>query len=587
MKPIEEYRQRLAERQSRVDACDRRHIQLGNIRLIIGILGGVLAYRVFVSASLTLPWLALPLLAFIPLAVYHERLLRRRALARRAVEFYNRAIARLEDRWQGQGETGARFQDSHHVYADDLDLFGAGSLFQLLSQARTRGGEEVLASWLSAPAAPDTILRRQQQISELREYLDLRETIFVLGEDARDTVHTAHLLEWAEAAPLLHNRNLWLAAGILTAAVIGTAIAARFYGMANLLVSALALVAAFGFWLRPRVLAVITRIDEAVHDLGLLSALMAILESHPFRGEASLALQKTLRDTGASKAIRNLHRLAEYIDSRDNVVVRAFGPPLLYGTHLAFAVEHWRARHGGHIRQWLSALSEFEALLSLASYSHEHPDDPFPEVSTIAGISGEDLGHPLLPDARCVRNSIRLEPQSPLLIVSGSNMSGKSTYLRTIGINVVLAMAGAPVRARSLCLSPLYIGASIRVTDSLQGGSSRFFAEITRLRKIVDLAAGEAPVLFLLDELLNGTNSHDRALGAEGILRELLERRAMGLVTTHDLALTAIAAPLGASNIHFQDTLEAGHLHFDYKVRPGIVEKSNALELMRSIGLDV
>jgi hypothetical protein len=252
VKPIEEYRQRLAERQSRVDACERRHIQLGNVRLMIGILGGVLAYRVFVSASLTLPWLALPLLAFIPLAVYHERLLRRRALAKRAVEFYNRAIARMEDRWQGQGETGARFADPQHVYADDLDLFGAGSLFQLLSQARTRGGEEVLASWLSAPAAPETIQHRQQQIRELREYLDLRETIFVLGEDARDTVHTAHLLEWAEAAPLLHNRNLWLAAGVLTAAVIGTAAAARFFGMAKLLVSALALVAAFGFWLRPR-----------------------------------------------------------------------------------------------------------------------------------------------------------------------------------------------------------------------------------------------------------------------------------------------------------------------------------------------
>jgi DNA mismatch repair ATPase MutS len=148
-------------------------------------------------------------------------------------------------------------------------------------------------------------------------------------------------------------------------------------------------------------------------------------------------------------------------------------------------------------------------------------------------------------------------------------------------------MAGAPVRAESLRLSPVRIGASIRVTDSLQGGSSRFFAEITRLRKIVDLTAGEIPVLFLLDELLNGTNSHDRALGAEGILRELLGRKAMGLVTTHDLALTAIAQPLGASNIHFQDTLEAGNLRFDYKVRPGVVEKSNALELMRSIGLDV
>jgi len=588
VEPIEEYRQRLAERQSRVAACDRRHIQLGNIRLAIGIAAAILAYRIFVSGTLTLPWLALPVAMFAPLAVFHERLLRQRALARRSVQFYERGIARLEDRWQGQGEAGTGFQDTQHVYGDDLDLFGPGSLFQLLSQARTRSGEEMLASWLAAPVADaQTIVRRQQQVTELREYLDLRETIFVLGEDARDSVHTARLLEWAEAPPLLGNRRLWAAAAVLTVCVIGTALAARTLGYVNLLVGALALVAAFGFFLRPRVLAVITSIDEAVHDLGLLSSLMAILESHPFLGEALLALQKTLRDTGASEAIRKLHRLAEYIDSRDNVVVRAFGPPLLYGTHLAFAVETWRARHGGHIRQWLAALSEFEALLSLASYSHEHPTDPFPELTSEPGMAGEELGHPLLPEARCVRNSIQLDGKRPLLIVSGSNMSGKSTYLRTIGINVVLAMAGAPVRARSLRVSPLRIGASIRVTDSLQGGSSRFFAEITRLRRIVDLTAGPVGVLFLLDELLNGTNSHDRALGAEGILRELLERRAMGLVTTHDLALTSIAQPLGATNIHFQDTLEAGNLHFDYKVRPGVVEKSNALELMRSIGLDV
>ncbi|MBS1828943.1 MAG: mismatch repair protein [Acidobacteria bacterium] len=587
MTPIEEYRQRLAERQSRVAACDRTHVTLGNIRLAIGIAGAFVAYRVFVSGMLTLPWIALPILAFLPLAIYHERLLRKRALAKRAAEFYERGIARLEDRWQGVGETGSRFQDPQHVYADDIDLFGTGSLFQLLSQARTRGGEEMLAGWLASPAARETVRSRQEQVAELREYLDLRETIFVLGEDARDSVNTTHLLEWAEAPPLLRNRNLWMVAGLLTGAVIAAVIAAQWWDQKNLLVAALMAVAAFGFWLRPRVLAVITRIDDAVHDLGLLSSLMAILESHGFRGEASRALQNQLRDTGASEAIRKLHRLAEYIDSRDNVVVRAFGPPLLYGTHLAFAVEHWRARHGTHIRRWLAALSEFEALLSIASYSHEHPTDPFPEIAEEAGIAGVELGHPLLPDSRCVRNSIRLHAGAPLLIVSGSNMSGKSTYLRTIGINVVLAMAGAPVRAQSMRLSPLQIGASIRVTDSLQGGSSRFFAEITRLRKIVDLTAGRTPVLFLLDELLNGTNSHDRALGAEGILRELLQRNGMGLVTTHDLALTAIAQPLGASNIHFQDTLEAGNLRFDYKVRPGVVEKSNALELMRSIGLDV
>lgn len=587
MQPIEEYRSRLADRLSRVEACDRRHVTLGNIRLLIGILAAILAYQVFVSKAIPPAFLAVPVLAFLPLAFYHDRVLRKRSLARRAAIFYERGIARIEDRWHGTGDTGAQFLNSHHVYAEDLDLFGGGSLFQLLSQARTREGEVTLASWLLKPASAPAIRQRQEQISEMREYLDLRETIFVLGEDVRDAVHTNHLLEWAEAAPLLHSRNLWMAAATLTLLVIASIAAASIWGNTRLPVAALAAVAAFGFYLRPKVLAVITHIDEAVHDLGLLSRLMEILEKHPFRSEASQQLQQTLQRTEASASIRRLHRLAEYVDSRDNVFVRAFGPPLLYGTHLAFAVEHWRARHGADIRAWLSALGEFEALLSLASYSHEHPHDPFPELVADGGIQGEQLGHPLLPESRCVRNSIRLEKNAPLLIVSGSNMSGKSTYLRTIGINVVLAMAGAPVRAQSMRLCPLQLGASIRVTDSLQGGSSRFFAEITRLRKIVDLASESTPVLFLLDELLNGTNSHDRALGAEGILRELIQRGAVGLVTTHDLALTSIAAPLGAANVHFQDTLEAGQLHFDYRIRPGVVEKSNALELMRSIGLDV
>ena len=199
------------------------------------------------------------------------------------------------------------------------------------------------------------------------------------------------------------------------------------------------------------------------------------------------------------------------------------------------------------------------------------------------------MGHPLLPEARCVRNDLRLGAETQVLIVSGSNMSGKSTLLRSTGVNAVLAMAGAPVRARKLALSLLAVGASIRSTDSLQGGTSRFYAEITRLRQLVDLAAGPLPLLFLIDELLNGTNSHDRRIGAQGVIKGLAARGAIGLVTTHDLALTDIAANIGSkgANMHFEDHLENGKISFDYRIRPGVVQKSNALELMRSIGLDV
>jgi DNA mismatch repair ATPase MutS len=229
--------------------------------------------------------------------------------------------------------------------------------------------------------------------------------------------------------------------------------------------------------------------------------------------------------------------------------------------------------------------------MSLAGYSYEHPRDPLPELADVerGWFEAQGLGHPLMPDEQCIRNDVQLGGEMRLLIVSGSNMSGKSTMLRAIGLNAVLAWAGAPVRATRLRLSPLAVGSSIRVLDSLQDGRSRFYAEITRLREIVNLADGSRNVLFLLDELLSGTNSHDRKIGAAAIIRMLVSRGAMGLITTHDLALAGIAAELpgAAANVHFEDTLENGRLHFDYRLRQGVVARSNALDLMRSVGLEV
>jgi DNA mismatch repair ATPase MutS len=316
------------------------------------------------------------------------------------------------------------------------------------------------------------------------------------------------------------------------------------------------------------------------------------LEREQFRSPLLARLRGSLNADGEppSRRLAHLKRLMEYLDSRDNVFVRILEVVTLWTPHCAYAVEAWRAHSGPAVRRWLTATGEMEALCSLASHAFEHPADPFPEFSSESPwLEAHGVGHPLIDEKSVVCNDVQLGGELRLLVVSGSNMSGKSTLLRTLGINAVLAQAGAPVRARRLVLSPLAIGASIRVVDSLQNGISRFYAEILRIRQILDQTAGPLPVLFLVDEFLNGTNSHDRRIGAEALMRGLVERGAMGLFTTHDLALADIADGLKnrAANVHFEDRIEDGKIHFDYVMRPGVVRKSNAIELMRSVGLEI
>ena len=342
--------------------------------------------------------------------------------------------------------------------------------------------------------------------------------------------------------------------------------------------------------LRKRVERVMHDVDQPAQDLALLAEVLVRLEREPFSALRLVQLRAALDTEGRppSERIARLKRLMELLDSSDNVLMRVIGPVLLWRIQFCFAIENWRRQSGAAVRGWLAAVGEMEALSSLAGYAYEHPANPFAEISAESPLfDGRALVHPLLPCSRAVPNDVRMDAAARVLVVSGSNMSGKSTLLRTAGLNAVLAQAGAPVCGGALRLSPLALGASIRIMDSLQGGTSRFYAEITRLRAILDLTAGPAPVLFLLDELLHGTNSHDRRIGAEAIVRSLVERGAFGLVTTHDLALAHIAETPGihGANVHFEDYLENGQMRFDYRMRPGVVHKSNALELMRSLGL--
>jgi DNA mismatch repair ATPase MutS len=348
----------------------------------------------------------------------------------------------------------------------------------------------------------------------------------------------------------------------------------------------------FAARLRNRVRTVLAPVDFAARDLQVLSLVLRRFEQQPFTCPLLSGLREKLRAGGAppSQRIRGLSRLSELLDSRLNQAFGVIAPILLWSTNCAMAIEAWRLENGPHLAAWFDAVADLEALGSLSRYAFEHPNDCWPEFAEPGRTyEANGLAHPLIHPDAAVRNDVRLDESVSLWIVSGSNMSGKSTLLRSVGLSIVLAHAGAPVRAHSLRLAPFRLGASIRVSDNLQEGESRFYAEIRRIRDILELARTQPPVLFLLDEIFSGTNSHDRRIGAQAIFRSLVEHGATGLVTTHDLALTRIEESLNgrARNVHFEDEIIDGRMRFDYRMRDGVVARSNALELMRSIGIQL
>jgi hypothetical protein len=490
--PATEYSNRLDSRNAAHRHYELLHRRIGNIRLAVGLAAVAIGFFVFGTAAISIWWIVAPLVVFIALAVVHARIIARRDRAARAVRFFERGIERLENRWVGRGETGDRYRMPDHVYADDLDVFGRGSLFELLCTARTQAGEATLAQWLQAPASAEEVTARQQAIAELRDKIDMREELAALADVVRSEVNPDALAVWGEKPPVLFPRGTPLLVAVVVACVVVTfalymaSVFSRTPFLATILVES-----CLGFALRPKVKQIIEDAEHPARDLDLLSDVVRCIEAQKFESELLRRVRSQLETQGepASRQIRRLHTLIRRLDDRGNQFFAPIAAAVMWGTQFAIAVENWRRRSGGSIRRWLLAVGEFEALCSLAAYSFEHPADPFPTLSgQKAWFLAEGLGHPLLPEAVFVTNDVRLGGDLRLLIVSGSNMSGKSTLLRSVGLNTVLAWAGAPVRAARLELSPLQVGASIRIVDSLLDGKSRFYAEITRLRHIMDLA---------------------------------------------------------------------------------------------------
>jgi hypothetical protein len=527
--------------------------------------------------------LAAPAFLFGAAIVLRNRAARQWRRARHAVGFYEWRLTCIQERWAGLGEPGLRFLDDNHPYAPDLDLFGPGCLFELLCMAKTRKGEQALADWLLASAPVDEVRQRQAAVLELRSRLDLREELSHLAAEIPAGSSLEALAEWGSVKPVLVSRGLRVVAIALMMLAVAAFLAWVLGAGLVPLLSVLFLEALFTLSQRGRAPPVLDALERTTTVLPPFAALLRRLEKETWTSARLDRLRATLQ-MGHLASSQRIVQLAWFASCTPLAFL------LLWTVPLALAVEAWRRTSGPALARWLAAVGEFETLCALAGYAYENPDDSFPElVPEGPCFDALQLGHPLLPRDRCVRNDLCLGQDPRVLLVSGSNMSGKSTLLRTVGLNAVLALCGAPVRARRLRISSLNVGATLRIQDSLQAGRSRFYAEISRLRQLLDLAKSGPPLLFLLDELLQGTNSDERRLGAEAVIRTLLGHGAIGLVTTHDLALTQIADALAprAANVHFEDQLKDGTMTFDYRMRLGVGRSSNALALMRSIGFDV
>jgi hypothetical protein len=575
---------------------------IAQLRLPQAQAAGVLAFAVGLFLAITLYavrgqvsfiWSSFP----IPMAAVSLRRLRgnRQTKLRmwRLKRFYERAVQRVRGDWAGCGVTGEEFSDPGHVYATDLHVFGEGSLFELLCTVRTSIGRRGLANYLlKTPTLEETLLR-QEAVGELRERTDLRENIATLGEFDSLEARPDTFEEWLNSPRLSVARPLRVSLAVASAVLAGIVVAGvlgmvSWTNVAIWILPLIAFHAGAGLWFRDRVNGMLSWLRPVSVETAVLRQGLQLMEETGFRSAKLQELAGQVRNS--ARSIQKLERLLDALDQRDKDWFYCPSRVLATGTQLCMAIEQWRKDHAGSLKRWLLAWAEFEALNALAMHSYENPDHTFPEfTSGAAHFDAREMGHPLLPHTSCVANDVHLSRTCPFYVVSGSNMAGKSTLLRAIGLNALLAFAGAPVRARSLRLSGLTIVASVAVVDSLLNGKSKFLAEVDRLRLAIESAVPDRPVLFLVDEIFSGTNSRDRRVAAEAVVRTLVERGAIGILSTHDLALTEIASArgMGGVNMHMASRNEGDPMDFDYRLKPGVTTETNALTIARMAGVPV
>ncbi|MFN8526027.1 MAG: hypothetical protein U0821_23245 [Chloroflexota bacterium] len=595
-----DYRARAAAFGAQADQLAAITFRLANARL-----GAFLGGLVFIVAALWSQWVGLLVPAAVVWGLFVWLVMRHRAAERERKRFAALArinvesAARADRLWDAIPLRHSVKADADHPYADDLDLFGHASLMHLLDNVVTTHGERMLAEWLSRPGQPAEVAQRHRAAQELAPLLDLRQAVeqSVRGEHGT-RVDASGLLGWVGEAPWLRPRGwvVWLAR--VSPAALWVALVAYWLDLFPYPVwlAPLAVNAALAWYTDSRAVRTIERVSSLARNAEGMAHAFREIEAANLAAPLTASVQRSLRSDGvdAARELDRLGRIARWEQPPSTLVYPGIALATLWNTHVLVALEEWQRRNATRVSAWIEALAQFEAISALAGLAHDNPSWVYPTLDpSLQELTGDGVGHPLLPADTRVGNSVSVGPAGTFLLVTGSNMSGKSTLLRAIGLNTVLAQAGGPACAAGLSLPPVALWTCMRVRDSLERGVSYYMAELQRLKRIVDASAGapgSAPLLFLLDEILQGTNTAERQIAARQIISWLIRHGAIGAVSTHDLTL-AEEGPLrsAARDVHLQETIREGpdgaQMTFDYRLHPGIARSTNALRLLEMVGI--
>ena len=594
MSPRDVYLSREAEFSTSAGRLQKLSDRLSMARLA-AFAGGLVLFAVLLSFSViaSIVTLAVALVLFAWLVIKYETTEKRRKRYLHLAEINRLELKCLEGDFSGF-KSGEEYAERDHPYSYDLDIFGKTSLFQYMCRTTSKPASDRLAEYLNQPAALEDILLRQKAVAELQPLTEWRQELMTLGYmNAGAGNDPAPLMQW------LKSEDTFLKTArekILTGCFSLLAMAAVTATIAGLPAAILAPVFGVNFIFYFTRFRKISKLQEQVSRssdlLKAYSAIIRLIEGRSFTSPLLQKLQSAFTDEiAASDRIRQLSKLVGRLDYRLNVLVSA-PLNLLFFTdiHFCLALEQWKREHASRIPGWFTAMAEFEALASMANMTFNNPGWVYPQVTEDYFVfRAEEMGHPLIPAGRRISNSFTTEGAGRAIIVTGSNMSGKSTFLRTCGVNAVLAFAGAPVCASAFTVSLVRLHSSMRISDSLDENISSFYAELRRLRAIISGAESDPRAFLLLDEILRGTNSDDRYTGSVALIKQLTGYGAVAMVATHDLRLAGLEKELPQSigNYHFDVKVNDEELFFDYRLTPGICSSFNASLLMKKMGIKV